>query len=435
MITYRASRRYGLLLCALASALLVMACGGKGKAATEATPVDTPAITVRTVAVSRETLTTSIAVTGTLQGESEVLLPAEGSGVVVSRGAIEGSVVKQGELLLQQDSAILGRQLAAAQADLRSANALLAKIESGARDEERIVAQQDLARAQATYDKAHADAVRAQSLFDGGTISRSELESALTNEQLAQAGLSAAQANLQIIDTGARTEDINVAKAQRDGAAARVGLYQTQIEQTRVTAPFEGYLIEYLIEVGEMASPGTPVARLTALGNLELRLSLPDTQILGLSTGMTVPVTLTAMPEGQNELQGTITYLAPAADGMTRLFEVRLAIPNTDQLLKSGLVATARLPLASSPNSLIVPSAAVLSPGDGPHVYVVKDGLASRRSIVTGLAADGKFAVTDGLAEGEKVIVEGQLMVREGAAVQEAGTAPASTPNEAPTAE
>lgn len=412
----------------------LVGCGGQSNAApAEKGPTAAESLQVRTVAVAQQDLAQRIEVTGSLQGQSDVLLPAQGTGVIAERLVAEGTTVQAGELLLRQDSALLGRQLAAAQADLRSAEAQLAKVRNGARSEERQLSAQEVARAEAQYEKARADADRARGLYAAGVISQSELESWLTAERVAQAALQAAQASRQLVDTGARAEDLALAQAQRDSAAARVGLYQTQVAQCQVTAPIDGWLVEYLIDVGEMAHPGTPVARLTALGDLELRLSLPDSQILGLQQGLTVPVHLAATPDAP-PVTGTITYLAPAAHGATRLFELRLRVPNVDQQLKAGQVATASLPLAESPNALVIPGAALLSPGSDPHVYVVAQGVARRRSVTPGLMTEGLVEIREGLQAGERVIVEGQLMVRDGAPVRD-DTSSSTTPDAASVAE
>jgi len=412
----------------------LVGCGGPSDAApAEKGTTAAESLQVRTVAVARQDLAQRIEVTGSLQGQSDVLLPAQGTGVIAERLVAEGTRVQAGALILRQDSALLERQLAAAQADLRSAEAQLAKVRNGARSEERQLSAQEVARAEAQYDKARADADRARRLHAAGVISESELESWLTAERVAQAALQAAQASRQLVDTGARAEDLALAQAQRDSAAARVGLYQTQVAYCRVMAPIDGWLVEYLIDVGEMAHPGTPVARLTALGDLELRLSLPDSQILGLQQGLTVPVHLAATPDAP-PVTGTVMYLAPAANGATRLFELRLRVPNADQQLKAGQVATASLPLAESPNALVIPGAALLSPGSDPHVYVVAQGAARRRSVTPGLMTEGLVEIREGLQAGERVIVEGQLMVRDGAPVRD-DTSSSTTPDAASVAE
>lgn len=415
-----------LLLGALYSGVCLTGCG-RSQTAAASPAAEAPPITVRTAAAERRTLTSTLTVTGSLQARHEILLPAQGSGVIKERLVTEGTQVKAGQVLLRQDTALLASQLASARADLRAMEAQVQKLRTGARPEERTLAAQDRARAQAAYDKALADFQRADRLFHDGIISRSEWETRQTALQVAEAALRSAEAGQTMVEIGPRTEDLAAMQAQRDAAAARVRLYETQLAQAQVTAPLDGFLVEYLVDLGEMAAPGTPVARFSTAGDLELRLSLPDTQLAGISAGLTVPVTLPALGAATIRT-ATVFYIAPAADPRTRLFEVRLALPNPANELRAGLVAAAELPLASAPDALVIPNAAVLAPGDDPHVYVLEGDTARQRKVRTGLAADGWIAILDGLQPGERVIFEGQLMVRDGAKATEGTAAPQAPP-------
>ncbi|HYE77203.1 MAG TPA: efflux RND transporter periplasmic adaptor subunit [bacterium] len=436
----------GLLLMAVALPVST-SCGRKDQAGptgkgAEAAEQD-PAVVVQTQTAAAGTLASVAEVTGTLAGETELLLPAEANGVVRSRLVEEGTQVAKGQTLLRIDDAVLQSELRAASANLRSADASLARVQNWSRPEERLQAEQQVAVAQANYDKAKSDAERAERLYSAGTISRQQRDDALTQLRVAEANLSQAKAARDLVTTGARPEDIRAAQASRDAAAAQVGILQTQIAKTVVTAPMDGYLVEYLLEVGEMALAGSPVARMTSSGALELTVALADTQLGELQAGLPVEVQVGALgargaspaampaPEGSEGGQlgqqvtapvpivtGTISYIAPAADPLSRLFTVKVAVPNRDGSLRSGMVATARIPVATSTGTILLPEAAVLSPRVDPHVFVVEGGAAKRRSVTTGLEAEGLVAITSGLTVGDEVIVVGQSRVTEGAPVK-----------------
>ncbi|MEO7992900.1 MAG: efflux RND transporter periplasmic adaptor subunit [bacterium] len=406
-----------LLACVLALAVLCSAgCGKKGAPKAGETPTEKPPIPVHVQPAALGTLDYNLPVSGTLQGPSEITLPAEANGVIRERLVDEGAVVAAGDPLLKIDDALLQRQLQAARADYQSADAMLSKAKNGARPEEVLMAENSLQKAQLRKDQAQSDFARAEQLFASGTISRQQRDDAETQVRLAEQDLASAQAALTMARQATRPEDLKLAEANRNSASARVAMYQTEIAKTVVKAPVGGTLVTFEGEVGEMASMGSPVAHLSAAGDFEIRVSLTDVQIQKLAVGQPINVMVPAVA-GDKPLVGTLSYLAAAGDISSRLFEVRVTLPANTAQLRPGLVAQAIVPIDRASDVIVLPASAVLSPGSNAHVFVNVDGIAKEKPVQTGLQVDNQIAVLGGLVPGDQVIVVGQTELADGAKI------------------
>lgn len=214
------------------------------------------------------------------------------------------------------------------------------------------------------------------------------------------------------------------ATARRDAAQAALEEAQLAVADTILRAPIDGTVLKRLLEPGSLVGPGTPVLAIADTSEVRVAFGAADVLLPRLSAGAPQAVTTEAYPG--EEFTGRIISIAPNADPRSRVFDVRIAIPNRDGRLKPGMVASLRLhegsaAAAAPAPGVALPLGAVVRPPDATDayaVYVVEgNGDAARvrlRRVTLGAALGQRVTVTTGLAAGELVVVQGAPFVTDG---------------------
>jgi len=256
------------------------------------------------------------------------------------------------------------------------------------------------------------------------TLGRTEAVSSLT-ESLRQ-DLSREEDNLartrRLADIGALPGE------QVDTAAANVTRIRSQLVRTQesmrdyvITAPWAGVISKMRVRDGDVASPRAPLVELIDPGSMVVRIAVAESDAARLGRGMKADVELDAYP--QQTFPARVTRLYPTLDARThtRTAELELTQP---PLLLPGMFARVSLVRETIAVAITVPSHSLLAaPGVGMAVFVAEGGKAVRRKVQTGVEAEGRTLITDGLKPGEALIVAGQEALKDGAAVQVAAAA------------
>ncbi len=261
------------------------------------------------------------------------------------------------------------------------------------------------------------DAVREGQVL--ARIQAPEVEAQLVSAEAAlgvaesQAARSAALFRQQIITAAEHERDqaaLVAATATRDQLKTRLGYAD-------VRAPASGVVLEKRVEAGDLASTQSRLFSVADITVLVVRMPISELEVASLSEGMPVSLTLDALPG--REVQGRIRRVFPAADSVTRLVPVEVAISGAAARdVRPGFLARARFPIAPRNDVLLVPSAALLQNPRGAAVYVVNDGKAALRAVQRGATFEGRVEITSGLSVGDTVVVAGNTMLREGTQVR-----------------
>lgn len=205
--------------------------------------------------------------------------------------------------------------------------------------------------------------------------------------------------------------------AQTDVTAAEQALNETVLR-----APEDGTILQRTVSVAEIVAPGRPVLRFSNLKRMTVQVGVPDTLVGHIRVGQEVPVEFSAF-QGR-PFVGRVAQVAVAGDEGSRLFNVKIKVPNPDGAIKSGMTASVsfarRRGLAQG---VWVPLAALTaSPnGDGKEalaVFVIDAGGKARKRIVqTDDIGGNRILVTQGLQAGDKVVVAGVGTLLDGAPV------------------
>jgi membrane fusion protein, multidrug efflux system len=213
-------------------------------------------------------------------------------------------------------------------------------------------------------------------------------------------------------------------------ARAQVDQLRTRVGYATVTASVDGIITEKNVESGDVVGNQARLFSIADVSEIVARVGVSELDIVELRQGDRVGITLDAYPN--QFLSGTIRRVFPSADPTTRLVPVEVRFDaQSAQLARPGFLARVTFDLASSDDVLLLPVSAVLGAQGSQAVFIVRDGVASRRTVTTGLTSQGRVEIVSGLEEGEEVVVVGNTNLRDGMSVRAAGVAPGASPVEA----
>ncbi len=227
--------------------------------------------------------------------------------------------------------------------------------------------------------------------------------------------------------------EFEAARAQHDGTQAQLRVAQAQTAEAQVSlgdttlvAPFSGDIVKKSVELGAFVGPGAPAFALASTDVVKIVIGVPDTAVRAIKVGQPVDVAIEAFPS--RTFHARISRISSAADTTTRNFDVEVAIPNHDHLLKVGMIGSlqwAQSETASDKRglSLLVPLSAIVQANDGKYgVFVISQSaagdIASLHSVEIGAVNGTDVVVVSGLNAGERIITTGANLLKDGQRVE-----------------
>jgi len=306
----------------------------------------------------------SVTLPGSVESRITSTVASEVAGLVIELPVREGDRVKSGQTIarLRTSSLELHRQALAGQ----------------------------LKEAKARLDQAERQLERARELRATGVMSQSQFDET-ESERIAAEG---------------RVENLTASLAAID----------LDLAHMTIRAPFGGAIVARRTEVGQWIDIGGPVFDMAALGEIEVRVDVPERWFGGLRKGAGASVTFESLRGVDHE--GTITAVVPKADPQARTFPVKVKISNPEGRIGVGMLAHVTLPTGGSEQVTLVPRDAVVGAGKGQHVYRINgDSKVEKIEVTTG-AGHGDWVVVQGdLKSGQKVVTRGNERLMPGMAV------------------
>lgn len=207
---------------------------------------------------------------------------------------------------------------------------------------------------------------------------------------------------------------------------AEIEEIQVRLQRYHIHAPFSGTVGLRNISPGMLVSPGTELLRLVALDPINLDFTVPEVFLADLTPGL--PVTASARSHPEHSFSGVVDALSNEVDANTRSITVRARLDNTEQLLRPGQFMRVNLARGTR-QVLAIPESALVPEGNRQFVFVLdaEQTTVSRTRVEIGTRFDGQVEIREGLNAGDKIIVHGVQMLREGAAVDVIGVLDADT--------
>jgi len=356
----RAATRAGSTV-ALAAALLAAACSGGREAAR---PEPGPAVPAKVAVVEEVAWARPLTVTANVSPFRRAAPATILMGRVDQVLHREGDRVRAGDVLARVESREVSARLAQAEANVAAASAM--------------------------EHNAKLTKERMERLLEKQAATRKNVEDAT-------AGYDAAAANLEAANEGV--------------AAARM-----YVTYSRVTAPFDGVVVEKRVEAGDTAAPGMPLFVVDDTSRVKIEAQVPESALRGRRVGDAVEIEVDAAGGGVRH--ATLSEILPAADPRSRTFTARAVLDNPDGALRAGMFARLRLP-GQEGKAVAVPESAAVQRGPLTGVFVVdSQGIARLRWVTLGDARDGRVEILSGLAAGERIVTEPPAALEDGRRVE-----------------
>jgi membrane fusion protein (multidrug efflux system) len=290
---------------------------------------------------------------------------------------------------------------------------LLAEIRPSDLPEQVSQARENVGQTEASYKLAAENARRSRELFQRGMVSRADLDQA--------------EAQLQI------------AESARGSARAGMGVMSTRLSETRMFAPFNGWVSVRNLDPGALVQPGPQnqtILTVVRIDQVRVFVSVLENQAPLVHRGQPATITVDALPG--RSFTGTVTRVPPGLDANTRTLTTEIVIPNPDGALKPGMYGRAALTVDTHPHAVVLPVEAVIAEEDQRSVFVVDNikpspdgksppgGVARRVPVSVGFDGGDWLEIPKGLKGDESVVIAGVDMVGDGVPVTVARKNPPS---------
>ena len=276
-------------------------------------------------------------------------------GRIVELPVQEGQYVKQGDLLARLDDDDYRQQVNVDEATIRTREAELDLALAGSRVQEIQAAKQTLADTQADLDLKRSEFHRRKALLADEGVSKEDVDSASSQLKRAQATYERAKQNYNQILEGTRKEEIAVRRANLQLAREALEMSRVKLSYTVLTAPVTGVVLVRQAELGEVASPGSPVVTIADVDHLWVRGYINETDLGRIRWGQPATVHTDTYPD--KSYQGRVSFIASQAEftpksvethkeRVTLVFRVKIDLDNPNHELKPGMPADAVLDLS-----------------------------------------------------------------------------------------
>lgn len=318
------------------------------------------------VGIARVTdISGTVAVSGKIEASSSANISTRMMGAVTSVKVKPGDQVKKGDLLMT----ISSTDLIAKKAQVEAA----------------------ISQARSGFENATKDYKRFQVLYAKGSASTKELENITTHYEIAKSGLEAAK------------------EMEKEVAA--------QFSYTNLRTPFSGIVANVFVKLGDMASPGFPLATVEGTGTYEAAVMVPESQIAKVVLGAQAIV---KVKSSDQIIPCTVSEVSPSAKNTGGQFLVKLLLDSHQGVLP-GMFVNAEISIAdqrSTKSSPLVAEDALIRNGQLSGLYTISaDNTAILRWVRTGSSQNGNVEILSGISTGEKYIIKSEGKLFNGASV------------------
>jgi RND family efflux transporter MFP subunit len=326
------------------------------------TALEEPAIPVLATKVKRGDIASYIYTTGTIFPKQESMICPKTSGRIEKLYVDEADCVKKGQSLVELEQERLRIEIKEAMASLEEARSQLKNIEATLR--------------------------RNQRLFEEGVVDSQRFDDITTERDLAKARVQRTSATLERV--------------------------QQDLKDSVIIAPFDGFIVEKMLNEGEMATtmPPSNIFHLVDTSSVKIECGITEEKKRSVSVGKEVAIELDAYPG--EVFTGKITTVNPKVDINSRTFKIKIEIPNPDFRLEVGMFARIRIIERESKHTLLIPEVVIIEKEQTRRVFAVENGKAVEKSITTGIVSQPFVEVLEGLEEGDIVVTEGFYALKDG---------------------
>jgi HlyD family secretion protein len=401
---------------------------------------DTDIVPFQLADIKKGEIFSRITTTGMVNPVLSVTVSTQVSGTIKDLLVDINSEVKEGQIIIRLDQDLFRAEVLQAQANLDNALANLAKEKAGVKMQKDQIAA-GIEETEASYKNLEEQHKRAGQLYDRQLISKEEYDTAKAEWEMASARLK--ESSARVDETKVKQAFIQVAEAQVKRARAELELAQVQYNRSVIRAPVSGLIILKNVEAGQTVAASLqspPLVTIADLTQMKADAWVDEADIGKVQVGQDVQFQVDSYPN--RTFKGKVVKIYPSPQVLNNVvtYDTEIHVQNEDLALKPGMTANVTIILARKEDVLVAPLTALKvrrselrkvypeigeSRRRGPrrspeeraararrrflegrgNVWVYKDGKPERVRIRFGASDAKNLEITDGLKEGDKVIV------------------------------
>jgi len=369
-------------------------------------------VPVEVVLLERGSLDRRLQLTGTVVAEAQVDVFSKVSGILEEIEVEQGDGVKTDQVIAVVEREEREAKLQESRAALDVLKAGWAQMETGARPEEIVQAEELVRQTEARWRNSLENYTRLKTLKQRDFISQQRLDEAMLQVTISEAEHNSAKEKLTLMRKGARQEDRDALLAQIRKAEATVRLAEINLKDATIRAPINGIISKRFLDQGAFVTTTAPLIRIVAMDVVKVAVPVVEGELAQIRPGSHAEIRVDTYPD--ELFRGSVVRISPTVDAQTRTADVEIQVGNHDHRLKPGMFARASLIVQRRDGVLLLSKDSLLREKSASRVFVHDNGKASLKEIMLGLEGEQYIEVLKGLQEGDEVIVAGHYELTDG---------------------
>jgi multidrug efflux system membrane fusion protein len=383
-------------------------------------------VPVGAATAEQRTVPVQVIAVGTVQAYTTVGVKSQVAGEIAKVHFTEGQEVKRGDLLFTIDQRPVQAAVRQAEANASRERAQLRQTEAALTQRRAEVSQAlaNLQRDTAQLENAKVQEQRYAALVERELVAREQYDQVRTSMVALQATVAASQAAVENARASARAAEAMVdnSRATIEASEAMVETARVQLAYTTIRAPMDGRTGNLLVQAGNVvkAAEDSPLVVIAQMRPIYVSFAVPEHHLAAIARYRSAgALKVDAVLEGgQRTVSGAVTFMNNTVDQATGTIQLKATFPNTDNALWPGQFLDVALTLTSE-TAVLVPTQAVQAGQHGSYVFVVKpDMTAESRPVKVGRRLARESIIEQGVAPGERVVIDGQLRLVPGSRVE-----------------
>lgn len=388
----------------------------KGESETEVTPV----VSVKVAKAEKGNIAAQVVAVGTIWPREKADVGAKISAQIKKMALLKNKVVRAGEVVAQLESRDLQAQRAEAVAALNEARANERSLVTGEIPKTNAEDQKALNDARAKVNNARRLYERRRELYAQGGISQKDLEAAQLDLTTAEDELRLEEQTVSLRGRSLNPNDRALAAAKTAEAQQHLATLDAQLSYATIRSPMTGIVTDQYQYEGEFASAGGKLVTIADTSSVIVKAPFADTVAAELKPGDAATVVPT--DTSAEEMKGQITLLSRSSDPTNRTVEVWVTLANAAGKLRANGAAQVTVMANSKTDAIIVPASAVTleasNADEGTVMIVDARNVARERKVTVGVRSGDLMEITEGLQEGDTVVIEGNFALPDGTKVE-----------------
>lgn len=323
----------------------------------------------------------------TLEASEQGIINSKISARIISISVENGQYVNAGDTVATLDDQDIRNNIKASQSQLKVTEQQLAS------------AQVSIKKLKTSLDDATRNYDRQKNIYDKGGISKADFETAEKTLSNAQADYEAGNVSIQTAEANINAQKVSLSNLQDN------------LNNTVIKAPISGVISEKNMNIGQMASAGTALAKVNNIASLYATIQIPQDKINNVKIGQPASVTLEGSDKTYN---GTVQNIDLSADTTARVFNCKIKVDNIDNMLHPGVFAKVELISDEKIQVISVPIKALVGTEGDYYVFVNDNGTAKKQKVTIGETDGNNVQITSGIKDGDQIISTNTSTLQDG---------------------